>query len=71
MQPDVIVLDIGLLGRSTGVGPHMVERPMLSIDSVQEAVQVAVFEGSDMIEGTNFGHNAALDNLVRVLRGTA
>jgi hypothetical protein len=31
-------------------------------------VQVAASEGSDMIEGTKFGHNAALDNLARALR---
>jgi Transposase zinc-ribbon domain len=30
--------------------------------------QFAASEGSDMIEGTKFGHNAALDNLARALR---
>lgn len=31
-------------------------------------VQVAAFEGRDMIEGTRFGHNAALNNLARWLQ---
>ena len=34
-------------------------------------VQVAAFEGRDMIEGTRFGHNAALANLAKALSGAA
>lgn len=34
-------------------------------------VQVAAFEGRDMIEGTKFGHNAALANLAKALSGAA
>jgi uncharacterized protein YndB with AHSA1/START domain len=32
-------------------------------------VQIAAFEGRDMIEGTKFGHNAALANLAKALSG--
>jgi hypothetical protein len=31
-------------------------------------VQVAAFEGQDMVEGTKFGHNAALGNLFKFLK---
>jgi uncharacterized protein YndB with AHSA1/START domain len=34
-------------------------------------VQIAAFEGRDMIEGTKFGHNAALANLAKALSGAA
>jgi uncharacterized protein YndB with AHSA1/START domain len=34
-------------------------------------VQVAAFEGRDMIEGAKFGHNAALANLAKALSGAA
>jgi uncharacterized protein YndB with AHSA1/START domain len=33
-------------------------------------VQVAAFDGRDMIEGTRFGHTAALANLAKALGGT-
>jgi hypothetical protein len=32
---------------------------------------MAAFEGRDMIEGTKFGHNAALANLAKALGGAA
>jgi uncharacterized protein YndB with AHSA1/START domain len=34
-------------------------------------VQIAAFEGREMIEGTRFGHNAALANLATALSSTA
>ena len=34
-------------------------------------VQIAAFEGRDMIDGTRFGHNAALANLAKALSGGA
>jgi uncharacterized protein YndB with AHSA1/START domain len=38
-----------------------------STTKIALTVQVAAFGGSDMIEGTKFGHNAALNNLGRWL----
>ena len=38
---------------------------------LRSTVQVSSLDGQDMIEGTKFGTNAALDNLVRHLQASA